>query len=59
MVFSQTHDDWNPQSQLYSGKLYTMPAYLTQRKLNKQQIMAYPSEKQYTIYNIPKNKSKF
>ena len=37
----------------YGGKLYTLAAYLTQRKLNTQQIIAYPLEKQD---KIPKNK---
>ena len=42
------------QSQLQWENVH-IPAYLTQRKLNTQQIKAYPSEKQD---KIPKNKPK-
>ena len=43
-----------PQSQV-QWEIVHIAAYLTQRKLNTQQTIAYPSEKQD---KIPKNKPK-
>ena len=44
--YPQSHPQW---------EIVHIAAYLTQRKLNTQQIIAYPLEKQD---NIPKNKPK-
>ena len=55
MLFSQTHDRIGyPQGQLQWEIVY-ISAYSTQRKLNTQQKIAYPSEKQD---KIPKNNQK-
>ena len=52
MVFSQT--EWLDNHQLQWETVH-IAGYLTQRKLNTQQAIAYPSEKQD---KIPKNKPK-
>ena len=56
--FSLKHMIGYPQSQL-QWEIVHIAAYLTQRKLNTQQIIAYPSEKQDNIQkNKPKKKMK-
>ena len=52
--FSLKHMIGYPQNQL-QWEIVLIAAYVTQRKLNSQQIIAYPSEKQD---NISKNKKK-
>ena len=55
MVFSQTHD-WISTKPL-QWEIVHIAAYLTQKKLNTQQIIAYPSKKQDKISkNKPKKK---